>query len=179
VWPNLATITVVATGNTAPLEFSIDGGVTFQTSPIFTSVAAGGNVAIQVRNGGAGGCVITTNVAVALCPAVVCPLVATATVTACVANLATITVVATGNTAPLEFSINGGVTFQTSPIFTNVAAGGNVAIQVRNGGAGGCVITTNVAVALCPAVVTCPTITAAATLGTGYQLCRWNNNSYR
>ncbi|MFV8336290.1 hypothetical protein ACNQF7_09425, partial [Flavobacterium sp. RSP29] len=89
--------------------------------------------------------------------------IVSASVTACVANVATITVLASGGTAPYTFSIDGGVTFQSSNIFTGVAAGASYTITIRD--ANGCLATSaQVVVALCPAV--CPTLAVTATVGT-------------
>ncbi|MFE3849488.1 DUF11 domain-containing protein, partial [Flavobacterium sp. LB3P45] len=65
--------------------------------------------------------------------------IVSASVTACVANVATITVLASGGTAPYTFSIDGGVTFQSSNIFTGVAAGASYTITIRD--ANGCLAT--------------------------------------
>ncbi len=125
--PNCATsnngqITVTASGGTPAFEYSLDG-VNFQTSPIFTNLAAG-NYNITVRDA-AGEIFTINNVAIIAPPAIV----ASAT-----AVQSTVTVTASGGTGTLTFSLDGG-TFQTGKIFQNVP-GGSHTITVKD--ANGC-----------------------------------------
>src|SRR3569832_1965152 len=153
-FPTAGTITV-----TAPLgaeyTYSIDG-TTFQSSPNFTGVAAGGYTVTVVSNV-AGSCQATTNVTVN--PPATAPIAtASSTDPTCAAPLAgTITV-----TAPLgaeyTYSIDG-TTFQSSPNFTGVAAGSYTVTVVSNV-AGSCQASTNVTV---NPPANAPTATASST----------------
>jgi len=164
------TITITATGGTAPLQYSING-ITFQSSNIFTGVFPG-TYTVTVTD--AGGCITTRAVVVANTNG---PQTLTATIlhAACGNNNGSITAAATGGTAPLQYSING-TTYQVSTIFNGLAAG-TYTLYVRD--FNGCIRTLPVtllnlaapALSLSSSPATCGlsdgTITASATGGTG------------
>ena len=123
---NDGTITVSATG-AAPLQYSIDG-ITFQSSAVFTGVAAG-NYIVFVSD--AGGCIATTSVTVenTAGPQVT----AIATPASCTSNNGQIIATGTGGTSPLQYSIDG-ITFQTGNVFSNLAEGQyNITVKDVNG----------------------------------------------
>jgi gliding motility-associated-like protein len=128
---NNGSIRITATGNTSALKYSINGGTTFSDSPIFNNLAAG-NYTIVVTNADAS-CSTnypTTITILGKTP----PIIQSLTVeqsTDCTRPTGTITVVATSGVAPLQYSINNGQTWQSSPIFTNIGLG-NHTISVRN-----------------------------------------------
>lgn len=110
------TITAFGSGGTAPLQYSINGN-TFQSSGSFINLVPG-NYTVYVKD--ANGCIKTTNVTIANSPA---PTVTASSTTALCNNVnGTITANGNGGIAPLQYSINA-ITFQTSNIFTGLAAG--------------------------------------------------------
>lgn len=106
------------------LTYSLDNG-TYQSATTFSNVTAGAHI-IKVKN--AEGCTSEINITIQNQPAT--PAVATTTITqpTCTNPTAVIQV-----TAPLgsgfSYSIDGG-TFQTSPVFSAIAAG-NHTLQVK------------------------------------------------
>jgi hypothetical protein len=143
------TVTATGTGGIAPLQYSING-ITFQTSNIFTGLAAG-TYTITVRDATSCTNITTLIVANANAPTVT----ATATASACNINNGTITAAASGGTPAYQYSING-VNFQAGTIFNGLAPG-NYIVYVRD--AGGCIATFSIGV---PATAG-PAITATAT----------------
>lgn len=111
-------ITITASGGTPPLEYSINGGTTFQTSNVFTGLA-GGTYNVVVKD--ALNC--RANQSVTLAP--VNTLVQTVVKTdANCTTTGSITITASGGgTAPYQYSNNGGSTYQSSNTFTGLAAG--------------------------------------------------------
>jgi len=116
------TITINASGGTGALEYSIDGGTTWQPSNYFNNLPAG-SYNIIVRDAGNCQTVYSLN-----------PVVVGTTGGASVDNVAptdemcgnangSITITATGGTPPLEYSIDGGGTYQVSNVFNNLVAG--------------------------------------------------------
>lgn len=113
-----ATITVTATGGTAPYTYSKDG-ITYVQNAIFDNLSAGTYVIYVKDNNGCINLNYTT-----ISPLV--PLNATITKTdpRCNGNNdGSITVIATGGQAPYKYSIDNGKTFGTSTIFTGLVAG--------------------------------------------------------
>ncbi|MFE3871229.1 T9SS type A sorting domain-containing protein, partial [Flavobacterium sp. ZS1P70] len=112
-------ITIIASGGTGTLTYSIDQGLTYQSSNVFTGLAAG---EYKWRVKDANGCLLKGTFILTTPPAV--------TVTATLVNPkcnggtdGSITVNATGGTAPLMYSLNDGATYQSSNVFTALAAG--------------------------------------------------------
>ncbi|MEK7256359.1 MAG: SprB repeat-containing protein, partial [Bacteroidota bacterium] len=134
---NNGSISVTASG-TAPLEFSINNGATWQSSNSFTGLA-GGNYIIKVRNA-------ICEVAWANNPAVLtapsAPVISNVTATnptACGANNGFIGITATGGSGSFEYSINGGGAWASSGNFANLSPG-NFDVRVRNAN-GSCEVT--------------------------------------
>lgn len=110
-------------GGSTPYQFSIDGGVTWQTSNTFTGLAPG-NYTIQVKDA-SGVCTLTLNATVVLSGAL--PATTTNVSTACTGvNNGSITVTSVGGSGPYTFSLNGATAVPgTIPFtFSNLAAGG-------------------------------------------------------
>ena len=123
------TITIVATGGTGALQFSIDGGTTFQASNVFAGLGAAlYNIVVQDANL----CQVTSTVTLADLGS---PTITSVTPTdpTCGSANGDITIVATGGTGALQYSIDGGTTFQASNIFTGLIAGVyNIVVEDAN-----------------------------------------------
>ena len=124
-----ASILITATGD-GPVEFSIDN-ISWQTDSLFSNLAPG-DYTIFVRNVN-GTCPLAYNFNPVTLSAPVAPAFVDATSTqpnGCAGD-GSITVNASGGTAPLQYSIDGGLTFQSSNIFNNLG-GGTYDIVVTN-----------------------------------------------
>lgn len=113
---NNGSVVASATGGTGILQYSLNGSP-FQTSTSFTLLGAGTYPLIvkDVNN-----CQKTINVTVANLAS---PTIsAIPTLSSCFANDGTITAIGVGGTGALTYSKNG-ITFQSSPVFTNLAPG--------------------------------------------------------
>ena len=146
--PN-GSITVTATGGTAPLDYSINGGP-FQSGNVF-SLLIPGTYTVTVRD--ATGCLANRSVVVSNING---PQVLTAVVVdaACGNPNGSITANASGGTAPLQYSING-TTYQAGTLFSNVPAG-PYTLYVKD--VNGCIKTLPVTVAN----LTAPAVNATA-----------------
>ncbi len=114
---NMDDVTVNASGGTGALMYSLDG-MNFQSSNVFSDLANGMyTITIQDENN----CTTTTMATVAVNTLLV---QASGTNISCFgANDGTLTVIASGGTMPLEYSIDGGMTYQSSNIFAGLFAG--------------------------------------------------------
>ena len=122
---------VTATGGTAPLMYSIDGGATFQAFNTFSGLSPDGYTVI-VRD--AGGCQVSESAVVnAMAPTINVSSVVTPS-TSCVTNNGTVTVTASGGAAPLTYSIPGVATSQSSNVFNGLAEGTFTIIVTDDGG---------------------------------------------
>ncbi len=146
---NTGTVTANATGGTAPYQYSINGGTTYQTGNFFTGLVAG-QYTLVVRD--ANGC---TNRAIVIITTSTAPtLSAVPGAATCNQSNGTITAFGNGGAAPLQYSINGN-TFQLSNVFNGLAAG-TYTVTVKD--AAGCTRTVTVTVGNAAA----PTVTAIA-----------------
>lgn len=145
---NNGSITALAAGGTAPLQYSLDGN-NFQSSNVFTGLAAG-TYTVTVKD--ANGCIstFTCTVANSAGPAVT----ATTTTASCGNTNGTITATGSGGLAPLQYSING-FTFQTGNFFGGLTAG-SYTVTIKD--ANGCTSTVNVTITTSNA----PTVTATS-----------------
>lgn len=134
------TITVTAQGGTAPLQYSINGGTTWQSSNVFTGLS-GGTYSVVVRD--ASNCrssvqTITLAVSNTLAQSV-------ATTGANCTTTGSIVVTASGGAnTTYEYSINGGTTWQSSNTFAGLG-GGTYTVVTRNPGTP-CTTTTTVTI---------------------------------
>lgn len=140
------TISSVGTGGTGSLLYDINGGG-YQASGVFTGLAAG-SYTVTVLDGA--GCSNATTVNVTNTGAATATTVSTPA--PCGNAAGTVTVNTAGGTAPFQYSING-IAFQSSNVFTGLAAG---TYTVIIGDAGACITTKLVAVG----TVAGPTVTA-------------------
>ena len=129
----VGTIEITATSNSGgALQYSIDGGTTWDGSGVFAGLDAANNpYEIRIRNAD-GTCVVTSTdisltnkvqPAYTAAPAFTNP-------TNCNTNDGTITITATGTA--IEYSIDGGLNYQASNSFTGLTAG-TYNVYVRNG----------------------------------------------
>jgi gliding motility-associated-like protein len=121
---NNGEIDVTASGGTPAYEYSIDNGSTWQPGAVFSGLAPGNyTILVQDANG------LTNSVSVQL--ASVC-IVGALTVAdaSCGQNNGTITVLASGGTAPYTYSIDG-VHFQGGGVFGPLAPG-NYTVQIND-----------------------------------------------
>jgi hypothetical protein len=164
------TVTISVAGGTAPFQYSINNGVSFQGSGFFPGLQAG-SYPIVVKDGN--GCTTTTSVVVNLSiPQVTDSSVASS----CSGSDGAIYAIGTGGSTPYTFSINGTV-FQTSNLFSGLSAGTyTLIIKDANGctnsispvtvnNASGLTINTTSTISSC--TVANGTITAIASGGTG------------
>ena len=164
---NDGTITVTATGGATPYSYSLDG-VNYQMNNNVLSSLASGSYVLRVRD--LYGVTFTTIATVFdNCPMVT----ATATNSTCSNNNGSITAQGSNGTAPYKYSLDG-ITYQTSPLFSNRASG-PYTVYIRD--ANNYIKTTSVTVGyIClqvtatPGPTTCGrsngTITVTATNGT-------------
>lgn len=146
--------TIAASNGTAPYAYSRDG-VNFQSSGAFTGLSAG-SYTITVRDAA----MLTATAQVTLTDAPG-PLLDTATRPASCTNTdGTITLMATGGTAPLRYSIDGGASFQPTGYFTGLKSGQYSALILD---ANGCSAAKPVPLAALPV--------PAVSLGTNITLC--------
>lgn len=125
------TITVnTVTGGSGTLQYSVNGS-TWQTSNMFSGLTAGTyNVLVRDANG----CIGTTQVT--LTEPNGFTILSTVTNVSCYGDMSgSVTVNAAGGSGQLAYSVNGGITFQSSNVFTGLGAG-NYTIIVRD--AAGC-----------------------------------------
>ncbi|MCF6366062.1 MAG: PKD domain-containing protein [Bacteroidales bacterium] len=126
-------IDILVTGGTSPIQYSIDGGTTFQAGHYFSPLPAGSySVVVEdANNCTTNGSTLTVNE-----PAVVSIDSESHTnITGCFGeHTGTITITASGGTGLLYYAIDGGVVFQNNGNFSNLYAGTyNVVVKDENG----------------------------------------------
>ena len=124
--------TITVTAPVGPtIEYSIDGGTNWQTSPVF-SVPAGSYTILARQVGTA--CITSSTFTITEPP--VLTAAAATTDANCDNNTGSITITAAGGTPAYEYSIDNGVTYQPTNQFLNLPAGNYNNISVRD--ANGC-----------------------------------------
>ncbi|HEX2683557.1 MAG TPA: hypothetical protein VHL77_06475, partial [Ferruginibacter sp.] len=137
-----STGTITVTAPVGPtLEYSIDGGANWQTSPVFNVPAGSYTILARVI----GSLCTGSTTATILEPPVLTAFTGT-TNTNCANNTGSITITAAGGTPLYEYSINNGVTYQPGNVFSNLPSGTYNNIKVKDGN--GCVTTTSATVVL-------------------------------
>ena len=113
-------ISLNVSGATAPYQYSIDGGITWQTSNTFNALAAG-TYTIQIEDNN--GCSYSASETITQ-PTVLVVSQGNVTNVSCFGgNDGSLSVNASGATAPYQYSIDGGTTWQTSNTFNTLNAG--------------------------------------------------------
>ena len=134
------------TGGNGTLQYSIDGGATYQSSNVFTGLAKDlYNVVVK----DADGCVGSAADSVRNTGSVILAINSVTNVACNGGNTGSVDVIASGSTG-FTYSING-ITFQTSGMFNNLIAG---SYTVTGKDAGSCLNTTVVTITQPTAVVT-------------------------
>ncbi len=151
-------ITTNVTGGTAPYSYSIDA-INFQTNNAFTGLASG-TYTITVKD--ANNC--TNSIGVAISNQAGPQLTATVTPSSCTGNTGSITANAVGGVAPLQYSKNGGLTYQASNLFPGLASGTYTVMVID---ANGCSNSTTVVVSLSVPQVTATTVPATCNVSDG------------
>ena len=113
---NDGTIRITVSGGIAPFTYSLDG-ITYQSSNLFAGLAAGSYIAYAKDSKG---CTGQTNVTLNLNTINVTSYVIQGS--SCVSNNGSIQLFRTGGVGPYTYSLDGN-TYQTSTMFTGLAAG--------------------------------------------------------
>ena len=150
-------ITVIPVIGTAPYTYSLNGG-TPQSSPVLTGALAGYNTVVMTD---ANGCSATMQVWIMGGSVAVSGTATSSPATCPGATNGTITVTASGGSAPYTYSLNGG-TAQTFNLITGVVTGQHV---VRITDAGGCTVNINITVGAGPGITGTITTTSASCPG--------------
>ena len=124
---NNGSIFVNATNSFGSVEYSIDGGETFGSSPFFSGLS-GGDYQLVVRD--EQNCVIESTITINTCTLSFTALVES--VSAAGVDDGSITITADSPFMPLQYSMDGGNTYQDSPVFENLPAG-DYSIAVLDG----------------------------------------------
>jgi Lysyl oxidase/SprB repeat/Secretion system C-terminal sorting domain len=127
------TAKIITSGGVAPFLYGIDGKP-WQNTPAFSGLKVGSHY-IWVRDNA--GCmkVVTFTTALNCGTPITCSLAATARMVAatCLGTDGTVTVTATGGTAPYKYSLDGGA-LQTNPYFTGLYEGShNIMVKDNTG----------------------------------------------
>lgn len=126
----LGSITINANGGIGILQYSKDGGSTFQSSNIFSGLISG-TYQIVVKD--ANNCVSAPQSVIIAQPTLITFTYSKINVTCFGANTGNITVTATGGTGAYQYSKNGGTTYQASNVFSGLLAGTyNIKIKDAN-----------------------------------------------
>lgn len=115
---NDGSITVTVSGQTTGLEFSIDGGVTWQSSNVFANLGVG-TYTIQANDDN--NCLETETITLSNGSAPVIDAIATVDAS-CGASDGSLTITASGGSGALEYSIDNGVTFVSGNAFNALSA---------------------------------------------------------
>ncbi|MBS0424958.1 MAG: hypothetical protein JSR71_11195, partial [Proteobacteria bacterium] len=147
---NNATVTANASGGTAPYQYSINNGLTYQSGNFFTGLLSGPYILLAKD---ASGCTNAATITITSSPS---PFVTAIPAAATCGNTnGTITAFGSNGTGALQYSINGN-TFQPGNIFTGLTPG-TYTVTVKD--ANGCTNATSVTIANTPA----PTVTGTST----------------
>ncbi len=150
-------INASAISGTPPYQFSKDG-INFQSSGIFTGLAAG-NYSIIVKDA----VNARDTVDLILVNSLLLQVTASTTPSSCTQNIGIITATGSGGAAPLKYSIDG-INFRSSGIFTGIAPG-NYILTVKDTNA--CITSVPVFVDGCTPVISATFINPSCNLSNG------------
>ena len=153
-----------AAGGYGTYEYTINGGTTWQASPVFSSLIPG-FYNVKIRDAANAGCIITLNGSLNVTePAALNANVAKTNVTCNGANNGTINITSpVGGYGTYEYSVNGGFGWQASPVFSSLIPG-SYNVQIRDAAHTACVIILNPALLITePAVLTATVTTTMVT----------------
>lgn len=147
-------ITVSGAGGTTPYQFSNNGGSTFQSSNIFSSLSAT-TYSIIVKD--TNNCITAAQNVTVTEPNVLSFSATQSNVTCNGGNNGSITISATGGTSPFQYSSNGGSSYQSSNIISSLTAN-SYSVIVKD--ANNCVTASQNITITEPTAPQTPTITA-------------------
>jgi hypothetical protein len=152
-------------GGSGTFEFSIDGGVTWQSSGSFQSLAPGA-YSLMIRDAVTTGCEIILNAGVDITePPALSGTVVKSDITCFGASDGRITITnSLGGYGSYEYTINGGAAWQTSNLFTGLTQG-TYNVQMRDR------VRTNCVLILDPALVINEPVVLAATVSGSNVTC--------
>ena len=151
---NDGTITLTSTGGTGAVQYSVNNGINFQSSGVFTGLTAGTYFCSVKDNAGC-----SSYASVVISQGQALNLTAQAVSPSCHSgNNGTVTIASTGGTGSHSYSING-INYQSSNLFTDLVAG-TYTVYVKD--ITSCIKTTSVVVGQ-PATLTITQTLAAAT----------------
>jgi len=121
-------LTIQATTTSAPLQYSINGGINYQTTNVFLGVASG-SYDLHVRN--SLGQIISSTLEVSGISNATIDNVITNNPSCYGSSDGSITLSLNGDSRPFAYSINGGLDYQSDSTFTDLR-GGNYQIIIRD-----------------------------------------------
>lgn len=122
-------IKIFMTSGVGPYQYSINNGLTFQTSNTFTGLAPGSyNIVVQ---GGLANCSFDSTITLELCSFTVADIDVTPATSTATADGSIVITPGTG-VAPILYSNDGGNTFVTNNVFSNLPVG-NYNVIVKDG----------------------------------------------
>jgi len=124
---NSGKIDVTGFGGTSPLQYSANGGTTFQSTGNFSNLSAG-QYKLVVKD--SKGCKFEINTSL-FQPAEIVPNISSTPVLCNGESNGTISITTTSGNLPLEYSINNGVNFSSNGSFSNLSSG-NYTILIKD-----------------------------------------------
>lgn len=129
---NIGSVTITPSGAAGPFEYSIDNGVTWQSSNTFNAPA--GTYTVLVREIGSTACTLSVQVTIPQDPNSILANYGINNILCNGGNNGSITINSSGGSGVFEYSINGGTTYQSSNTFSNLAPGPyNIRIRDNQG----------------------------------------------
>ena len=128
---NDAELVIHAIGDDPPFSFSIDGGSSFSSDSVFSNLS-GGNYFVVVES--QSGCIASTLFSINTNPPLILDSIQT-TIAACNSSMGELSIFVSNGSSPYQYSIDNGSSFQSSNVFSSLAAG-NYLISVVD--ANGC-----------------------------------------
>lgn len=138
---NNGSININAAGGVAPYQYSINAGASYQASSLFSGLAAG-TYNFLVKD--AAGCIYPFSFT--LTQPTVLNAAALNGIATCPNNDGSISINAGGGTPAYQYSINNGISYQSSNVFNNLPVGSYNTIKVKD--ANGCIANSSAVVVL-------------------------------